>query len=211
MCVPKVRLLVLLAALVPGRVDAGLECDINGILYDPSKCRAADIMRAFGGRGLQCDSDNVRRKGGCCRAERPAHLQGRAAGAVPARIQREGCPRTARLALAFNTFSFLLYTPFIAIGLNYTNYSFSDALKHARMQALGAGNDASACKAIARSINAHSDYTGPTISCVSETVPSLLPPPSLPPKLAMTCSPYRLGIALCTRLIMSHGFTDVAE
>ena len=117
MCVPKVRLLVLLAALVPGRVDAGLGC-INGFLRDPSKCRAADIMRAFGGRGLQCAyGDNVRRKGGCCRAERPAHLQGRAAGAVPARIQRERCPRTARLALAFNTFSFLLFTSLTAMVL----------------------------------------------------------------------------------------------
>lgn len=99
MCVPKVRLLVLLAALVPGRVDAGLECYDGGFLRDPSKCRAADIMRAFGGRGLACDGNNVRRKGGCCRAERPAHLQGRAAGAVPPRIQREGCLGTARLAL----------------------------------------------------------------------------------------------------------------
>ena len=65
MCVLKVRLLVLLAALVPGRVDAGLECDSSwGFLQDPSKCWAADIMRAFGGRGLWCGGDNVRRKGG---------------------------------------------------------------------------------------------------------------------------------------------------
>lgn len=65
MCVPTVRLLVLLAALVPGRVDAGLECDGDRFLQDPSKCWAADIMRAFGGRGLQCTGyDNVRRKGG---------------------------------------------------------------------------------------------------------------------------------------------------
>lgn len=118
MCVPKVWLFFLLAALVPGRVDAGLECDSHyGYLRDPSKCWAADIMRAFGGRGLKCDSGNVRRKGGCCRAERPAHLQGRAAGTVPAHLGREGCPRTARLALAFNTFSFLLFTPLIAMVL----------------------------------------------------------------------------------------------
>lgn len=56
-----------------------------------------------------------------------------------------------------------------------TNFSFSDALKHARMQWLHTASDVSACKAIASSINAHSDYTGPTISCVSETVPSFLP------------------------------------
>lgn len=61
--------------------------------------------------------------------------------------------------------------------LNYTNYSFSDALKHARMQGLWTGYDGSACNAIARSINAHSDYTGPTIFCVSENcaLPLLTP------------------------------------
>lgn len=72
--------------------------------------------------------------------------------------------------------------------LIYTNFSFSDALKHARMQELYTDNDKSACKAIASSINAHSDYTGPTISCVSETVPSSPHPPPITPstiKVAM--------------------------
>lgn len=53
-------LLLLLIATTARRANATLGCDSDGWLRDtPSKCRAGDIQRVFGGNLLRCSSGFV--------------------------------------------------------------------------------------------------------------------------------------------------------